>query len=191
MNANRDRKNGNIALYNDIERILLTEEVIAARVKELALTISADFQEKNPLFVGVLKGSFIFMADLVRKMTKPCELDFMAISSYGKAAATTGTVRILKDLDGPIANRDVIIVEDILDSGATLSYIINLMGTRNPASISICTLLDKPERRRIPLVPRYDGFQIPDEFVVGYGLDYAGRFRNLPYIGVLKRSVYE
>ncbi len=178
-------------MHSDIERVLLSEAEIAAKVKELADAISKDYEGKSPLLISVLKGSFIFMADLVRQIHLPCELDFMAVSSYGKKSFTTGAVRIVKDLDRDIEGRDVIVVEDILDSGVTLSYIMNLMKASKPASISLCTLLDKPDRRQVRVDVKYTGFQIPDEFVVGYGLDYAERFRNLPYIGIVKRSVYE
>ncbi|MDR2670192.1 MAG: hypoxanthine phosphoribosyltransferase [Oscillospiraceae bacterium] len=177
-------------MHPDIEKILLSEETLAARVQALAEEISVDFAGRRPLFIGVLKGAFIFLGDLVRHVTLPCDIDFLAVSSYGRKAVTAGAVRIVKDVDSDIGGRDVVIVEDILDSGLTLSYIISLMNARKPASVSICTLLDKPDRRKVPVEARYTGFCVPDEFVVGYGLDYASRFRNLPYVGVLKRSVY-
>ncbi|MDR0380646.1 MAG: hypoxanthine phosphoribosyltransferase [Oscillospiraceae bacterium] len=177
-------------MHPDIERILLSEETLAARVRALAEEISVDFAGRRPLFVGVLKGAFIFLGDLVRHVTLPCGIDFLAVSSYGRQAVTAGAVRIVKDVDGDIRGRDVVIVEDILDSGLTLSYIISLMNARKPASVSVCTLMDKPDRRKVPVEARYTGFCVPDEFVVGYGLDYANRFRNLPYVGVLKRAVY-
>ena len=175
----------------DIEYILLTREQVTAKVSELAAAITQDYQGKTPVLIGVLKGSFIFLADLVRHIDLPCEIDFLAVSSYGKKSETSGAVRILKDLDDHIEGRDVIVVEDILDSGVTLSYIMNVMKNSRPASLSICTLLDKPERRQAPVQARYVGFQTPDEFLVGYGLDYAGMYRCLPYIGVLKREIYE
>ena len=175
----------------DIQSVLFTQPQIAAKVEELAAAITRDYQGKSPVLIGVLKGSFIFMADLVRHIDLLCEMDFLAVSSYGNKSKTTGVVRILKDLDSDVEGRDIIVVEDILDSGVTLSYIMNVLQSRRPASVTICTLLDKPERRRAPVEARYTGFQTPDEFVVGYGLDYAGRYRNLPYIGVLKRSAYE
>lgn len=178
-------------MHPDVESILFSESQIAAKVSELAAAITRDYQGKTPVLVGVLKGSFIFMADLARRIGLPCEMDFMAVSSYGNKSQTTGAVRILKDMDSDIEGRDVVVVEDILDSGVTLSYIMNYMKNSRPASVAICTLLDKPERRRAPVEARYTGLRTPDEFVVGYGLDYAGRYRNLPYIGVLKRSVYE
>ena len=176
--------------HPDIQRILFDSQTIARRVDELASTISRDYRNKSLLAVGVLKGSFIFLADLIRAMKLSCEIDFLAVSSYGKQSVTTGAVRILKDTDSDVGGRDVLIVEDILDSGTTLSYIMNVMNSRRPASVEICALLDKPERRRTPVDARYVGFKTPDEFLVGYGLDYAGRYRNLPYVGILKREVY-
>ena len=176
--------------HPDIERVLLDRQTIARRVEGMAADISRDYSLGQLLVVGVLKGSFIFMADLIRAIALPCEVDFITVSSYGKNATTTGSVRILKDLDCDIGGRDVIIVEDILDSGTTLGYIMNVMEARHPSSLAICTLLDKPERRRVTVDARYVGFRTPDEFLVGYGLDYAGRYRNLPYIGILKREIY-
>ncbi|MDR3207269.1 MAG: hypoxanthine phosphoribosyltransferase [Oscillospiraceae bacterium] len=178
-------------MRRDIERVLWDEKEIAAKVAELGAAITKDYQGKTPLLVGVLKGSFVFMADLARRIDLPCEVDFMSVSSYGKKSETTGAVRIIKDLDANIEGRDILVVEDILDSGVTLSYIMSVMRVAGPASIALCTLLDKPSRRQVPVELRYKGFETPDEFVVGYGLDYAGRYRNLPYIGVLKRSIYE
>ena len=177
-------------ISKDIERVLLSEEQLAARVAEMAACISRDYTGKNPLLISVLRGSFIFMADLVRALPIECTLDFMAVSSYGKKSATTGAVKITKDLDLDIEGRHVIIVEDILDSGLTLSYIMELMVAKRPASIRLCTLLDKPARRQKPIAADYIGFEIPDEFVVGYGLDFADKYRNLPYIGVLKPCIY-
>jgi len=178
-------------IHPDIERILFDGQTIQRRVESLAAEIERDYGGKAPLFVGILKGSFIFLADLVRCVELPCDIDFLAVSSYGKESETTGTVRVLKDLDSGIAGRDVIIVEDILDSGMTLSYIMNMLQNRQPASLSICTLLDKPSRRKAPVFARYVGFQTPDEFLVGYGLDYSDRYRNIPSICVLKREIYE
>jgi len=174
----------------DFSRILLTEAEIAGKVREIAGRIDRDYENRQPLMVGILKGSFIFMADLVRAMKTPCAVDFMAVSSYGKGSVSTGAVRILKDLDTSIEGKDVILVEDILDSGLTLSYIIDLMARSKPSSVRICTLLDKPERRKVPISADYPGFGIPDEFVVGYGLDYAEKYRNLPYIAVLSPHIY-
>ena len=177
-------------IKDDIEKILIDEEQLAARVKELGEEISRDYEGKRPLLISVLKGSILFMADLMRAITIKCDIDFMAVSSYGAGTQTSGVVRILKDLDASVEGRHIIIVEDILDSGVTLSHLLSLLKTRNVASIRICTLLDKPERRRVPVNVDYRGFVIPDEFVVGYGLDYADLYRNLPYVGVLKPSVY-
>lgn len=177
-------------MKNDIEKVMFSEEVLAARVAELGQQISRDFEGKRPLLVGILKGCFMFMADLMRHITIPCTTDFMAVSSYGNKSVTTGAVKINKDLSEDIEGRDVIIVEDILDSGITLSYLMKYMEVRKPASISIVTLFDKPARRRKEVFPRYKGFEIEDEFIVGYGLDYAEEYRNLPYIGVLKPEIY-
>ena len=145
---------------------------------------------KNPLFVGVLKGCFVFMADLMRHVDLPCSIDFMAVSSYGSGTKTTGAVKIIKDLNQDIEGRDIILVEDILDSGVTLHYLTEYLSVRKPSTITIATLMDKPSRRKAPVYARYSGFEIPDAFVVGYGLDYDERYRNLPYIGILKESVY-
>ena len=177
-------------MQNDIERVLISEEQLEKKVSEIAEQISKDYEGKNPVFIGVLKGSFVFMADLMRKINIYCDIDFMAVSSYGNKSETTGAVRIAKDLERDIENREIIIVEDILDSGLTLSYLMKYLLSRKPSSIRLCTLLDKPARRRVPIFPDYSGFEIPDSFVVGYGLDYAERYRNLPYIGVLKPEIY-
>ena len=177
-------------MLNDIERVLISEEELQAKVKEMGQKISEDFRGKDPLFVGVLKGCFIFMSDLMRYVDIHCTMDFMAVSSYGNGTSTTGAVKITKDLNKYIEGKHLIIVEDILDSGVTLSYLKNYLSARKPASISIVTLLDKPERRKADIKADYFGFTVPDEFVVGYGLDYAEKYRNLPYIGVLKPEVY-
>ena len=174
----------------DIERVLFTEEALKARVAELAAQIDQDYAGREPMFISVLRGSFIFMADLCRAIRLPCTLDFMAVSSYGKGTSSSGQVQITKDLSEDISGRHVIVVEDILDSGNTLSYLLKILAHRHPASIRLCTLLDKPERRVKPVEVHYTGFTIPDAFVVGYGLDYAERYRNLPYIGILKPEVY-
>ena len=178
-------------MREDIASILLSEEQIHTRVRELGAEISRDYAGKEPLFVGVLKGCFIFMADLFREVTIHGSVDFMAVSSYGNGTSTTGAVKINKDLSQDIENRDVIIVEDILDSGITLSYLTKYLQNRKPSSICIATLLDKPARRRADVQAKYVGFPVPDAFVVGYGLDYAEKYRNLPFIGVLKPEVYE
>ena len=181
---------GNI-MEQDVERVLFSEEELSRRVGEIAAQIDADYVGREPLLVSVLRGSFVFMADLVRKITLPCTVDFKALSSYGSGSSSSGQVMIIKDLSEHIEGKDVIVVEDILDSGNTLSYLLEILKARQPASIRLCTLLDKPSRRVKPVELHYSGFSIPDYFVVGYGLDYAERYRNLPYIGVLKPSVYE
>ena len=177
-------------MTDDIEKILLSSEDIQDKIKELGRRISEDYKDKNLLMVSILKGSVVFMADLMREITIPVRIDFMSVSSYGAGVKTSGVVKIVKDLDIPLEGYDLLIVEDILDSGLTLHYIMNILKSRNPNSISICTLLDKPERRKVDVKTDYFGFNIPDEFVVGYGLDYAEKYRNLKYIGVLKPSIY-
>ena len=177
-------------MRNDIESIFFTEEEIHEKVSALGAQISRDFEGKNPLFVGVLKGCFVFMSDLMRHVTIPCTMDFMAVSSYKGGTTTTGAVEIQKDLSQNIEGRHIIMVEDILDSGMTLSYLQNYLANRNPASITIATLMDKPSRRKAPVYARYSCFEVPDAFVVGYGLDYDEKYRNLPYIGVLKPEIY-
>ncbi len=174
----------------DILQVLHTEKELHDRVAALGADITRDYQGKAPVLVSVLRGSYIFMADLTRSIDLPCTVDFMSVSSYGKGTASSGQVKILKDLSESIEGKDLIIVEDILDSGNTLYYLRDVLTTRKPASISICTLLDKPERRVKDIQADYMGFAIPDAFVVGYGLDYAEKYRNLPYIGILKPEVY-
>ena len=173
-------------MREDMERILLTEADIQARVEELGRQISRDFAGREPIFVGVLKGCFIFMADLLRSVELHCTMDFMAVSSYGDGTTTTGAVKINKDLSRDIAGRDVIIVEDIVDTGTTLKFLKEHLADRNPKSIKICTLLDKPERRVVDVSADYVGFSIDNLFVVGYGLDYDQKYRNLPYISYLE-----
>ena len=177
-------------MNQDIERVLLSEEEIAKKVTEIGAQISADYADKNPIIISVLKGSFVFMADLVRAITVPCTVDFMSVSSYGSGTHSSGEVKIVKDLDNSIEGRHIIVVEDILDSGRTLSYLMKTIQARGAASIALCTFLDKPERRVVPVEVAYCGFRVPDSFIVGYGLDYDQRYRNLPYVGVLKPSVY-
>lgn len=177
-------------MRNDIQEVLFSEQQLADKVTELGARISADYEGKNPLVVSVLKGSYVFMADLTRKITIPCNVDFMAVSSYGEGTKTTGEVQIIKDIGSKIDGRHLIIVEDILDSGVTLSFLMKILKARGAASIRLCTLLSKPERRKVDVPVDYLGFEIPDAFVVGYGLDYAEKYRNLPYIGILKPSVY-
>ena len=175
---------------NDIQEVLFSEEQLKNRVREIAQQITADYQGKEIMLISVLRGSFVFMADLCRAIDLPCTLDFMAVSSYGKGTKSSGQVQITKDLSEDISDRHIIVVEDILDSGNTLSYLLKLLEARHPASIRLCTLLDKPERRTKPVHVDYSGFSIPDAFVVGYGLDYDEKYRNLPYIGILKPRVY-
>ena len=177
-------------MRQDMETILFTEEELRQRVRELGDAITQDYKDKNPIFVGVLKGSFVFMADLVRCVDTPCTLDFMVVSSYGSGVKTTGAVKINKDLSEDIEGRHVIIVEDILDSGVTLNYLSKYLMNLNPDSLRIVTLLDKPSRRMAEVFATYKGFEVEDNFVVGYGLDYAEKYRNLPYIGILKPEVY-
>ena len=177
-------------LDKDVERVLFSEEELKNRVAEIAAEIDRDYAGKEPLLISVLRGSFVFMADLVRQIHLPCTVDFMAVSSYGAGTSSSGQVKIVKDLSEQIEGRDLIVVEDILDSGNTLSYLLQILQARHPASVRLCTLLDKPERRTKPVAVQYTGFTIPDEFVVGYGLDYDEKYRNLPYIGILKPRVY-
>ena len=177
-------------MSQDIERVLISEEELAKIVRDLGARISEDYKDKDLLLVSVLKGSVIFMADLMREIKIPCNIDFMAVSSYGSGTKSSGVVRIIKDLDSSIEGKDLLIVEDILDSGRTLSYIREILLARNPNSIKICTLFDKPERRDVDIYAEYIGSQVPNEFIVGYGLDFNEYYRNLPYIGALKKSVY-
>lgn len=177
-------------MVDDIARVYFTEEELKDKVHELGQELSREYAGKYPIFVSVLKGSFVFMADLMREVDIYCDVDFMTVSSYGRGTTTTGAVKIIKDLSYNIEGRHLIIIEDILDSGITLSYLKNYLNIRNPASIKICTLLDKPARRKADIMADYVGFICPDEFIVGYGLDYDEKYRNLPYIGVLKPEVY-
>jgi hypoxanthine phosphoribosyltransferase len=172
-------------LERGVESVLIDEERLQARIAELGEEISSDYAGRDLLLLGVLKGAVFFMADLMRRLTVPCEIDFMAISSYGAATDSSGVVRILKDLDINIEGRHVLVVEDIIDSGLTLSYLMRNLEARNPASLEICALLTKPARREIEVDVRYTGFEIPNRFVIGYGLDFAERYRNLSYVGVL------
>ena len=179
-----------VSLHQDIATVLVDEVTIRKRVRELGDIINREYARKDLLLVSVLKGSIIFMADLIRAITIPHEIDFMATSSYGASVSSSGVVRILKDLNTSIEGRNVVIVEDIIDSGHTLSYLVRILQERRPASLRIMTLLDKPERREVDIHVDWVGFSIPNEFVVGYGLDYNEVYRNLPFIGVLKPSVY-
>ena len=178
-------------MKDDIGEVLFSEEKIASIVRNMGRQISEDYVGKNLFMGSVLKGSLVFMADLMRAVTIPCSIDFLSVSSYGNGTASSGEVRILKDLDCSLEGKDLLIVEDILDSGMTLSFLLKTLSARNPASIRLCTFLDKPERRRVDIRPDYVGAEVPDKFIVGYGLDYAEKYRNLPYIGVLKPEVYE
>ena len=168
-----------------IGEILVTEEQLADRIRDLGAEISRDYAGRDVLLVGVLKGAVFFLSDLMRHLEIPCEVDFMAVASYGSSTDSSGVVRILKDLDINIESRDVLIVEDIIDSGLTLSYLMRNLGARDPASLEVCALLTKPERRKVDLPTRYVGFEIPNRFVIGYGLDYGQRYRQLPYVAVL------
>jgi hypoxanthine phosphoribosyltransferase len=176
-------------LERAVAEILIDEDVLAGRIAELGDEISSDYQGHDLLLIGVLKGAVFFMADLMRHVRVPCEIDFMAISSYGAATDSSGVVRILKDLDINIRGRHVLVVEDIIDSGLTLSYLMRNLKAREPASLEVCALMTKPERREIEVPVRYVGFEIPNRFVIGYGLDFAERYRNLPYVGVLDESL--
>jgi hypoxanthine phosphoribosyltransferase len=176
-------------LERAVTETLIHEESLQRRIRELGEEISSDYAGKDLLLIGVLKGAVFFMSDLMRSLTIPCEIDFMAISSYGDSTDSSGVVRILKDLDINIEGRDVLVVEDIIDSGLTLSYLMRNLEAREPASLEICALLTKPDRREIDVPVRYVGFEIPNRFVIGYGLDFAERYRNLPYVGVLDPSL--
>lgn len=178
-------------LNKDIKEVLVTEEQLKEVNERLGAKITEDFKDKNLLVVGILKGSIYFMTDLTRYIDLPLKLDFLAVSSYGGGTSSSGAVKILKDIDINLEGYDILLVEDILDSGRTLHYVCEMLKTRKPKSVSIVTLLDKPERRVVDLTPDYVGCQVPDEFVVGYGLDYDQKYRNLPYIGSLKRGIYE
>ncbi len=178
-------------IEQDIEEILLEQEAIKEKVKELAARISEDYKGKDPLLVGILRGAVVFLADLAREISIPVAFDFMAVSSYGTATKTSGVVRILKDLDEDIKDRHVLLIEDIIDSGLTLNYLLKNLSSRKPASLEVCALLQKDLKQKVSFNVRYEGFLIPDEFVVGYGLDYAEKYRNLPFIGTLKPHVYK
>ena len=178
-------------MHEDIEEVLLTSEVIQAKVAELGQRIAADYRGRNLLLLGTLKGAVPFIGDLARAIDLPLEIDYMAVSSYGNATESSGVVRILKDLEGPVQHKNVLIVEDIVDSGQTLHYLMDVLRQRKPLSLRVCALLDKGRERVKSVKLDYTGFAIPDRFVVGYGLDYAQLYRNLPYIGILKPSVYE
>lgn len=179
------------SMHQDIDHILVSEEELQAKVAELGAQISADYEGKDLLLVSILKGAVVFMADLMRAVSIPCGIDFMVVSSYGGAnTSSTGLVKIIKDLDQDLSGKDVLIVEDILDTGITLSHLMPMLQMRKPNSLHLCTILSKPSRRKADIEPDYCGFEVPDEFVVGYGLDYDEKYRNLPYVGVLKPEIY-
>ncbi len=177
-------------MKKDIQEVLIKEEVLHQRVKELAAEITVTYQGKSPVCIGILKGSVPFFADLTRAIALPLYCDYMAVSSYGQSTKSSGTVKILKDLDVSLENKDVIVVEDIIDTGLTLQYLLDNLRSRCPASLAVCTLLNKPSRRLVDITPDYNGFNIADVFVVGYGLDYAEKYRNLPFVGVLREEIY-
>lgn len=178
-------------MHEDLAYVMLDVETIQKRVKELAEQLDKLYEGRNPVVICILKGSVMFFADLLREMKTSATFDFMSVSSYGNGSESTGELKIKKDISTDIKDRDVLIVEDIIDSGNTLYKLKKILIARQPASVNIITLLDKPDRRKVPMEPEYKGFVIEDEFVVGYGLDYAEKYRNLPYVGVLKRSIYE
>ena len=179
-----------MGLLDDVDEILIPESALQSRVRELGHAISSDYEGKEPLLVGILTGAFLFLADLLRHVTIPCQVDFMATSSYGVGTESSGIVRILKDLDQTIEGRHVLIVDDIIDTGLTMDYMLETLKARYPASLRVCALLDKVPRRRREVRIDYRGFEIPDKFVVGYGLDFAGRYRNVPFVCVLKPQIY-
>jgi hypoxanthine phosphoribosyltransferase len=175
---------------SDIKEVLISEEQIRAKVKELARQLSRDYRDKNPVLVGVLNGAFVFLADLIRNLELDCTIDFVAWASYGKDTSSSGVFRIMKDLETNVESKHVLVVEDIIDTGLTLHYLLDTIRARRPASVKVVALLDKPSRRRIEAKADYLGFQVPDAFVVGYGLDFAQSYRNLPFIGILKPEIY-
>lgn len=177
-------------MNKDIKEILLSEEILKEKVKEMGEKISKDYEGRELILLGILKGSVVFMSDLIKYITIPCKIDFMAVSSYGDSTKSSGIVKIIKDLDFEIKDKDILIVEDIIDSGVTLKYLMKYLGSRNPRSLEVACLLNKPDRRKEDIDVKYLGFDVPDYFLVGYGLDYAEIYRNLPYIGILKESVY-
>lgn len=178
-------------MVNDVKEILFDESTISNKVNELGSIISKEYAGEDLIVIGVLKGANVFLSDLIRKISIPITIDFMAVSSYGHSTETSGVVKIIKDLDNSIEGKNILIVEDIIDTGLTLKYLLENLHSRNPKSISICTLLDKPERRKVNIDIDYAGFKIPDEFIVGYGIDYAEKYRNLPFIATLKEKVYK
>lgn len=178
-------------MYKDLERIMFNEEALEAKVAELGASLTEDYRDKNPMVVGILNGAMVFYADLIRQLKIPMETDFMKVSSYGASSVSSENVQIKKDLDVDIAGRHIVLVEDIIDSGNTMLYLMNRLKDRGAASVKLCALFSKPARRTVTVDVDYLGWEIPDEFVVGYGLDFAERYRNLPVVGVLKREIYE
>lgn len=177
-------------MKSDIKKILISEEEVSMRIKELGMEITEDYKDKNLMVVGILKGAVVFMSELCKRIDLPIDMDFMSVSSYGKSSKSTGEVKIIKDLDGSVEGKDILIVEDIIDTGLTLSYLTDNLKKRGANSVKIITLLDKPGRRNIQIKVDYLGFEVPNEFIVGYGLDYAEMYRNLPYVAALKEKVY-
>jgi hypoxanthine phosphoribosyltransferase len=191
MNSNDNYLTSNISSHNDISEILITSDDINKRVQELGQAISHDYRDRTPLFVGVLKGVLFFMADLLRSTSIDVEVDFMAIASYSPEARDQGLVRLVKDLETPIAGRNVLFIEDVIDTGLTLNYLLRTLQMRQPASLEVCSLFTKPRHRLIDIPLKYVGFELPDRFVVGYGLDHRERYRNLPFVGVLKPEAFQ
>ena len=177
-------------MKNDIKEVLLTENDLRNKISQIGKMISKDYEGRELVLIGVLKGSVMFMSDLMKEIEIPCSMDFMAVSSYGSSTKSSGVVRILKDLDFPIEGKDVLIVEDIIDTGVTLKYLVEYLKARKPNSLEICALLNKQERRKVDISAKYVGFEVPDFFLAGYGLDYAEKYRNLPFIGILKEEIY-
>lgn len=178
-------------MNNDIKEVLFSEDELRDKIRQMGAKISNDYSGKELILIGVLKGSVVFMSDLIKEITIPCKMDFMAVSSYGSSSETSGVVRILKDLDFDIQGKDVLIVEDIIDSGVTLKYLMKYLSARKPNSLEIICLLNKPERRKVDIDVKYLGYNVPDYFLVGFGLDFAEKYRNLPYVGILKEEIYK
>jgi hypoxanthine phosphoribosyltransferase len=178
-------------MNNDIKEVLFSEDELRDKIRQMGAKISNDYSGKELILIGVLKGSVVFMSDLIKEITIPCKMDFMAVSSYGNSSETSGVVRILKDLDFDIQGKDVLIVEDIIDSGVTLKYLMKYLSARKPSSLEIICLLNKPERRKVDIDVKYLGYNVPDYFLVGFGLDFAEKYRNLPYVGILKEEIYK
>lgn len=178
-------------MNNDIKEVLYSEDELRDKIRQMGAKISKDYSGKELILIGVLKGSVIFMSDLLKEITIPCKMDFMAVSSYGSSTETSGVVRILKDLDFEIQGKDVLIVEDIIDSGVTLKYLMKYLSARKPSSLEVICLLNKPDRRKVNIDVKYLGYDVPDHFLVGYGLDFAEKYRNLPFVGILKEEIYK